>query len=225
MSELVWWDKRGWPTSEALRRLIRFEDLIYERFSAAPPDRSLQLHRRERYSGSQSWIQGADQLNNDDQRVVDVLQWLPWPRLCGERLVALNDNFLQVPSVEAHVYYTPAYMLHAIYLRGTEHQEVLELFLPPEDTIVLDAFSGLRHGAEAIDERWNSNIMNRAKAFKQGFSGPQREVICEFLSIIVPWEMAGGLKVNESRIAAIVEPLRRLLSHWSDDESPPLGNK
>lgn len=209
----IWWKvPDGGLSPEGLDRLIGFENSVYGAFPLKDPPSNLRLLTRA-HEVERSLL-GDGPASSDDEAIVRALAWLPWHRIVGFRAAALADNFLLGQSVEAQVYYTPAYMLHSLHLRRSDGLDVLELFLPPDDPVVLSALSQSRSDSEGTNRAYAGHYMDRATEFRQPFNTKQREVISQYLELWVPWHCSNRGKTGLEHLRPIMPAFERLLAYW-----------
>jgi hypothetical protein len=210
MNPLRWWETEGveeW--AEYKRRLLSFEDSVFLAFPTDPPSREMPLVNNKTWTGHE-WKPYPHQSDNDDTRnVIKLLDWRPWPQLIGYRTMHIGDVLRVYLSIEALRYYVPAFMLHWLYFRYEARVvdgEIEELFIPPDDKILCEEFSG--YGLR--NERYYDGFdIDRFYWFRDGITVEQRQVCREFCSLWIPW------KYRDQDFSTMEEAYARLLGYWT----------
>lgn len=222
-SSLLWWNLRTKiPHAEAVPQLLAIEATIYDVFPSTVPTQDLMLH------GPNDWYCAArgDRIptstealpsDTDQLDIVEMFDWLAWPKMLGYRLSNRSDGFLVFSSVAAKIYYTPAIMMYSLRLDSNCYlDDFLEMFLPDTDTQVLAEFSAFRNDEYGADEKYHAREIWQARMFREGFAPSQKQVICDFLTWFVPWVQFRQLKHPPpvEKIEATRLALDRLIEWW-----------
>lgn len=205
MNNFRWWEEKF---HQQVERLMAFEDALFTAFQTIPPSKNMLLLYDKVWSG-QEWEPYRYPRDNDDaQEVKNLLDWQPWPRLIGYRTYSMASMIRVELSVEALRYYVPAFMLHCLYFRFESPDiggEIEELFIPPDDEIICEAFSGygLRN-----DRYYDGFWIDRFYWFRDGMSTEQRKVCRDFCALWFSW------KWRDRDFSIVENAYVRLLDYW-----------
>ena len=226
----IWWDVTSskWdlnrarlPNPASEDRFYRFESAVFEHFDPAPPPRQLMLHGSHDFYAftrgeSIPTVEQCPPRNNDQEDIVRILDWQPWPLLAGQRIERVQGEYTVFMSCAAKIYYLPAMMLNSLWQRTSFGMDPIEMFIPPRDPEMISAFSDTRSSDGVPDQQtWATEQL------RSSLNVRQLEVVREYLALCLTWQAfhrkTEPIDFNAVSVKEKIREIERFIAWWDPD--------